>query len=72
MTILKYSIFFIFSFLILSIPISNNPLFFHLYKPLRPYIEVMFNEAGEKSKEKIKAGREYLLNEELLKKAGID
>ena len=68
MTIFKYSLFFIFSFLILSIPISREPIFFHLHKPLKPYIKILFNEVGEKSKE----GKDYLLNDKILKKAGLD
>lgn len=68
MTVIKYSIFFVFSFLILSIPVSQEPLFIHLYKPLKPYIKVIFNEVEEKSKDKIKEGKEFLI----LKKAGLD
>ena len=56
-----------FSFLILSIPVSREPLFIHLYKPLKPYIKVIFNQVDEKSKDKIKEGKEFLL-----KNAGLD
>ncbi|RLA65264.1 MAG: hypothetical protein DRQ88_02985 [Epsilonproteobacteria bacterium] len=58
MTIIKYSLFFVFSFLILSIPISGNPVFYHLHKPLKPYIKVIFNKVEKESKEKIKEGKE--------------
>ncbi|TDJ05732.1 MAG: hypothetical protein E2O68_06015 [Deltaproteobacteria bacterium] len=61
MSILKYLIFFVFSFLILSIPISDTPLFFHLHKPLKPYIAVVFNKVQIESRKKVRAGKEMIL-----------
>lgn len=57
MSIIKYSLYFVISFLILSIPISDREVFYHLHRPLRPYIEIIFNKVENKSKEKIEEGK---------------
>jgi len=71
MIFLKYFILFTISFLILSIPISRKPLFFHLHKNLNPFTETLFDMVEKESKEKIKKGKEMgakLLNNSLQSK----
>lgn len=45
--LMKFSIYFLLSFIILSISFENRPLFFHLTKIMRPYSGDVINSATE-------------------------
>ena len=64
MRYLKYFIFFLIIFLILCIPISDKPLFYHAYKAFEPMTKQLFTfvktEGEKKLDEGKKVGTEYL------------
>jgi hypothetical protein len=54
----KFSIYFILSFLILSVPISDRPIFFYLYEKVSPYSQTFFNSLKKEAAEGIKQGKQ--------------
>lgn len=66
MLYLKYFVFFVISFLIFCIPISNRPLFNYAYDSLAPITQKLFtfikNEGSKKLEEGEKVGTKYILD----------
>jgi len=77
MLYLKYFIFFLISFLIFCIPISDRPLFNHAYDTLSPITKKLFayikKEGVQKLEEGKKVGAKYIIDSvpEKIKKVEI-
>jgi hypothetical protein len=66
MLYLKYFIFFLLSFLVLCIPISDKPLFFHAYDTFSPFTKQLFTFVKKEGEEKLdegkKVGAKYIMD----------
>ncbi|MDC1173752.1 hypothetical protein OAT67_00020 [Bacteriovoracaceae bacterium] len=58
MFIIKFFIYFTLSFIILSFPVGNKPIFSHLNKVAKPYTTELFADLSEKAKDNLQAGKE--------------
>ncbi len=66
MRYLKYFIFFLLIFLILCIPISDKPLFYHAYEAFEPLTKQLFTFVKKEGEKKLDEGKkvstEYLMD----------
>ncbi|MCP4913929.1 MAG: hypothetical protein GY909_12525 [Oligoflexia bacterium] len=59
MFIIKFAIYFSLSFIILSFPVGNKPIFNHLNKVAQPYTTELFSSFFDKAKDNIQTGKEF-------------
>ena len=66
MLYLKYFIFFLVSFIVFCIPISDKPLFYYAYNTFAPITKQLFtfvkNEGEQKLDEGKKVGKEFIMD----------